>query len=100
MPGALAGLRAARPSARFAIAWFDAHGDFNTPDSTPSGNVLGMPFAMICGRGDPDLVAAAEGPTVEEADAALARGQVLDEGRVAQPGRLADCPLRRGHARL
>ena len=40
-----------------ALAWFDAHGDFNTPDTTPSGNVWGMPFAMICGRGDPDLVA-------------------------------------------
>jgi arginase len=77
--GALAGLRAAQPDARLAIAWFDAHGDFNTPDSTPSGNVFGMPFAMICGRGDPDLVAAADGPTVDEGDAALFGGQVLDE---------------------
>jgi len=77
--GALAGLRAARPAARFALAWFDAHGDFNTPDSTPSGNVFGMPFAMTCGRGDPDLVAAADGPTVDEGHAALFGGQVLDE---------------------
>ena len=93
-PGALAGLRAARPDARYAIAWFDAHGDFNTPDTTPSGNVWGMPFAMLCGRGDPDLVAAADGPTVMEQDAALFGGQVLDEtesrmlaaSRVAQFG--------------
>jgi arginase len=92
--GALAGLRAARPDARFAIAWFDAHGDFNTPDTTPSGNVWGMPFAMLLGRGDPDLVAAADGPTVMEQDAALFGGQVLDEtesrmlaaSRVAQFG--------------
>jgi len=92
--GALAGLRAARPVARFAIAWFDAHGDFNTPDTTPSGNVWGMPFAMLLGRGDPDLVAAADGPTVMEQDAALFGGQVLDEtesrmlaaSRVAQFG--------------
>jgi arginase len=77
--GALAGLKRARPGARFAIAWFDAHGDFNTPDTTPSGNVWGMPFAMICGRGEADLVAAADGPTVDEADAALIGGQVLDE---------------------
>ena len=77
--GAMAGLRAARPDARYAIAWFDAHGDFNTPDTTPSGNVWGMPFAMLCGRGDPDLVAAADGPTVMEQDAALFGGQVLDE---------------------
>jgi arginase len=77
--GALAGLRAARPERRLAIAWFDAHGDFNTPDRTPSGNVWGMPFAMICGRGDDDLVAAASGPTVLDEDAALFGGQVLDE---------------------
>ena len=53
----MAGLRRADPGRRLAIAWFDAHGDFNTPDTTPSGNVWGMPFAMLCGRGDPDLVA-------------------------------------------
>jgi arginase len=77
--GALAGLRRARPGATFAIAWFDAHGDFNTPDTTPSGNVWGMPFAMLLGRGDDDLVAAADGPTAAEEDAALLGGQVLDE---------------------
>lgn len=77
--GALAGLRRARPQARFAIAWFDAHGDLNTPDTTPSGNVWGMPFAMLLGRGRPDLVAACDGPTVAPEDAALVGGQVLDE---------------------
>ena len=77
--GAMAGLRQARPGSRLAIAWFDAHGDFNTPDTTPSGNVWGMPFAMLCGRGDADLVAACDGPTVREDDAALLGGQVLDE---------------------
>lgn len=77
--GAMAGLRAGRPDRRLAIAWFDAHGDFNTPDRTPSGNVWGMPFAMICGRGDDDLVAAASGPTVRDEDAALFGGQVLDQ---------------------
>ena len=75
----MAGLRRVRPGARLAIAWFDAHGDFNTPDTTPSGNVWGMPFAMICGRGDADLVAAAAGPTVDEEHALLLGGQVLDE---------------------
>jgi arginase len=92
--GAIAGLRAARPGAAFAIAWFDAHGDFNTPDTTPSGNVWGMPFAMLLGRGDDDLVGAADGPTVLEEHAALLGGQVLDEtesrmlavSRVAQFG--------------
>jgi arginase len=78
-PAAIAGLRAARPGTRLAMAWFDAHGDFNTPETTPSGNVWGMPFAMACGRGDPGLVAAVDGPTVSEADTALLGGQVLDE---------------------
>ena len=77
--GVMAGLRRARPAARLAIAWFDAHGDFNTPDTTPSGNVWGMPFAMLLGRGDADLVEACDGPTALEEDAALLGGQVLDE---------------------
>ncbi len=76
---AMAALKWRRPDQRLAIAWFDAHGDFNTPTTTPSGNVWGMPFAMICGRGDSGLVAACAGPTVLEEDAALFGGQVLDE---------------------
>ncbi|HSL76656.1 MAG TPA: arginase family protein, partial [Candidatus Limnocylindrales bacterium] len=69
--GAMAGIRRARPGIRLGLAWFDAHGDFNTPDTTPSGNVWGMPFAMAVGRGDPRLVAAAEAPSVRELDAGL-----------------------------
>ena len=76
---AMAGLRRAIPDRRLAIAWFDAHGDFNTPDMTPSGHVWGMPFAMLCGRGPADLVNACDGPTVEERHAALLGGQVLVE---------------------
>ena len=75
----MAGLARARPGLRLGLAWFDAHGDFNTPDTTPSGNVWGMPFAMACGRGDADLVAAVDGGPVREIDAALLGGQVLDE---------------------
>jgi arginase len=33
--------------------WFDAHGDLNTPRTTPSGNVHGMPLAAALGRGGP-----------------------------------------------
>lgn len=77
--GAMAGIRRARPGTRLGIAWFDAHGDFNTPSTTPSGNVWGMPFAMICGRGEDGLLAACDAPTAREEDAALLGGQVLDE---------------------
>ena len=34
------------------VLWFDAHGDFNTPRTTPSGNVHGMPLAAILGIGE------------------------------------------------
>jgi len=78
-PAAIAGIRRARPGTQIALVWFDAHGDFNTPETTPSGNVWGMPFAMACGRGDRDLVAAVDGPVVREEDCALIGGQVLDE---------------------
>jgi arginase len=77
--GAMAGIRRARPGIRLGICWFDAHGDFNTPATTPSGNVWGMPFAMLLGHGDDDLVAACDGPTADARDAALLGGQVLDE---------------------
>ena len=38
------------------MLWLDAHGDMNTPDSSPSGNVHGMPLASIIGYGPPELV--------------------------------------------
>lgn len=38
------------------LIWFDAHADINTPDTSPSGNIHGMPLAAILGHGDPDLV--------------------------------------------
>jgi arginase len=77
--GAMAGLRRAHPDRRLAIAWFDAHGDSNTPETTPSGHVWGMPFAILLGRGPEDLVGAAAGPSAELRHAALIGGQVLDE---------------------
>jgi arginase len=33
-----------------AVIWFDAHGDLNTPETTPSGNVHGMPLAAVLGQ--------------------------------------------------
>jgi arginase len=45
--GTLAGL--ARAGRRAGVVWMDAHGDINTPETSPSGNVHGMPFAVACG---------------------------------------------------
>ncbi|HEX6729873.1 MAG TPA: arginase [Pyrinomonadaceae bacterium] len=37
------------------LIWFDAHADMNTPESTPSGNIHGMPLAVVLGFGTPEL---------------------------------------------
>jgi arginase len=37
------------------LIWFDAHADMNTPQTTPSGNIHGMPLAVLFGRGAPEL---------------------------------------------
>ena len=41
---------------KLGVIWVDAHADFNTPETTPSGNIHGMPLAALCGLGDPRLV--------------------------------------------
>jgi arginase len=38
------------------LLWIDAHGDFNTPQTSPSGNIHGMPLAALTGLGDERLV--------------------------------------------
>lgn len=38
------------------LIWIDAHGDYNTPETSPSGNIHGMPAAALAGDGAPDLV--------------------------------------------
>jgi len=40
---------------KLGIIWLDAHADMNTPESSPSGNVHGMPLACIVGLGPPEL---------------------------------------------
>ena len=37
------------------LIWFDAHADMNTPETTPSGNIHGMPLAALLGYGTPEL---------------------------------------------
>ncbi|MCP4119667.1 MAG: arginase [Desulfobacteraceae bacterium] len=38
------------------LIWIDAHGDFNTPETSPSGNIHGMPLSVLIGEGDERLV--------------------------------------------
>ena len=45
-----------KQSKKIGCLWLDAHGDMNTPESSPSGNVHGMPLASLIGHGAPELV--------------------------------------------
>jgi arginase len=46
--GTVAGLLDARSAV--GVLWIDAHGDINTPETSPSGNIHGMPVAAMLGR--------------------------------------------------
>jgi arginase len=71
----------ARQNEGLGLIWFDAHGDANTPESTPSGNIHGMSLAVSLGLGDSDLVNLGErSPKV------LARNTVLIGIRDLDPG--------------
>ena len=49
-------IRGAAKHKKIGVIWVDAHADFNTAETTPSGNIHGMPLAALCGMGDPRLV--------------------------------------------
>jgi arginase len=51
--GTVAGMRCGGP---LGLLWVDAHGDYNTPETSPSGNIHGMPVAALTGRGQAELV--------------------------------------------
>jgi arginase len=53
--GVNAGLQRAHADKKMGIAWFDAHGDFNTPEISHSGYYGGMPLAATCGFGLEEL---------------------------------------------
>jgi arginase len=55
--GSLSGVVASVPEANrpVGLIWFDAHADMNTPETTPSGNIHGMPLAALLGHGPREL---------------------------------------------
>jgi arginase len=63
--GAVEGLAARQD--RLAVVWLDAHGDLNTPQTSPSGNTWGMPLRMILDSG-----------AVDAGDVALVGARALD----------------------
>ena len=68
---------------RLGIIWIDAHADFNTPITSPSGNIHGMSLAIACGHGHREFRAIAEyDPMVEEADVYQLGCRDVDPGEV------------------
>ncbi|NVJ45922.1 MAG: arginase [Cytophagia bacterium] len=45
--GTICGIKKAHPNRRLGVIWIDAHADFHSPYTTPSGNMHGMPLAMV-----------------------------------------------------
>src|SRR5215475_4900733 len=57
---------------KIGLIWFDAHADSNTAETSPSGNIHGMPLAVALGLGAPELVnLAGSCPMVDGSRAAL-----------------------------
>ncbi|HAP66405.1 MAG TPA: arginase [Nitrospinae bacterium] len=67
-------------SKKAGLIWFDAHGDMNTPESTNSGNIHGMPLAVSLGLGTKALTEiGAFSPKIESKNAVLIGVRNLDE---------------------
>ena len=75
-------IRGAAKNRRLGVIWIDAHADFNTAETTPSGNIHGMPLAALCGLGDPSLVSLWDEtpPAVDPKRVAIIGARQLDPG--------------------
>lgn len=84
-----------------AVVWFDAHGDFNTPETTPSGFLDGMPLAMAVGRAHAGIWAQRMG-AVDPRAVVHVGGRDLDPGEVegfaAEGVHVVTCAALRGDA--
>jgi len=68
-----------RQNQRIGLIWIDAHTDINTPETSPSGNVHGMPLASVMGYGAPELTELAGfKPMVEPRNVAMVGIRELD----------------------
>ncbi len=79
--GSVSGLAAhyRKQEQRVGVLWFDAHGDMNTPETSPSGNIHGMPYAAILGKGAPELThISGFAPKVYAEDCALIGARDVD----------------------
>ena len=71
----------ARRDEAIGLIWFDAHGDANTPETTPSGNIHGMSLAVSLGFGDHELVhLGGRAPKVQPRNTVLIGIRDIDSG--------------------
>jgi arginase len=76
---AIGSVTGAARDADVGAVWFDAHGDFNTPATSPSGNVHGMPLAAVLGVGEFAGVEWANAVGLREENVALVGLRSLDD---------------------
>ena len=77
--GTLAGL--ATSYENLGVIWYDAHADMNTSETSPSGNIHGMPLAVCIGLGDERLVnLQTEGPKVKPENIVIIGARDVDPG--------------------
>ncbi len=74
--GTIAGLLRVRP--KMGLLWFDAHGDFNTEDTSPSGNIHGMPVAVAAGLSRTELASPFKGTYLDTAKIVYVGVRTLD----------------------
>lgn len=76
--GTIGGVSCCEP---VGVIWIDAHGDANQPHNSPTGNVHGMPLAVLMGEGYPELVNVGRpGAKLEGKDVVMIGIRDLDDG--------------------
>ena len=81
--GSIAGVAAyfRKRQETLGLIWFDAHADMNTPETTPSGNIHGMPLSVLLGYGVPELTnIAGFSPKLDPTLCAHVGARDIDEG--------------------
>lgn len=73
-------LAAAKTHTDIGVIWFDAHGDFNTFETTQTGNIHGLPLAAIAGYKNEDLRYFHDGNTPHPSKIVIVGARSLDEG--------------------
>jgi arginase len=77
--GTIAGV--AKHYKNLGVIWYDAHGDLNTAETSPSGNIHGMPLAVNLGIGHPSLTEiAGYAPKIKPENVVIIGARALDDG--------------------